>query len=183
MTNRTALVGAGGMARYHLPLMMETGADIRVICEPSSDQYERSLEKLQELGTALPPNEPDLGALLERYADKLDAAFIITPHNLHHDQAKMCLEAGLDVLLEKPMAMNADEALSLIETRDRTGKQLVVAFQGGLSPQIRFAAELIASGELGELRTVSWHGLAGLERHDDRYLAANAGDRGRRHVL
>ena len=91
----------------------------------------------------------------------LDAAFIVTPHNLHHDQAKMCMEAGLDVLLEKPMVMNAREAVSLMETRDRSGRLLVVAFQGGLSPQIREAARLIGSGELGELLTVTgmvWQG-------------------------
>ena len=59
------------------------------------------------------------------------------------------------------MVMNAAEAHSLIETRDRTGKHLVVAFQGGLSPQIRHAARLIASGALGELRAVTgmiWQG-------------------------
>ena len=73
----------------------------------------------------------------------------------------MCLEAGLDVLLEKPMVMNAQEALSLIETRNRTGSLLVVAFQGGLSPQVREVARLIASGELGELLNVTgmvWQG-------------------------
>ncbi len=149
------------MARHHLPLMVEAGADIRVICEPSSANYEATLATLAELGVPRPPNEPLLADMLENYAHQLDAVFIVTPHNLHHDQAKLCLEAGLDVLLEKPMVMNAAEALSLIETRDRTGKRLVVAFQGGLSPQIRYASELIASGELGELRTVTgmiWQG-------------------------
>ena len=152
------------MARHHLPLMVEAGADIRVICEPSSDNYALTLGKLAELGAPPPPNEPVLAEMLAKYADELDAVFIITPHNLHHDQAKICLEAGLDVLLEKPMVMNAAEALSLMETRDRTGKHLVVAFQGGLSPQIRHASELIASGELGELRTVTgmaWQGWKG----------------------
>ncbi len=161
MTTRTALIGAGGMARRHLPLMIETGADLRVICEPSSNNYEETVELLVELGAPAPPNEPDLAAMLDRYAAALDAVFIVTPHNLHHDQAKMCMEAGLDVLLEKPMVMNAGEALSLMETRDRTGKLLVVAFQGGLSPQIREAARLIQSGELGELLNVTgmvWQG-------------------------
>ncbi len=164
MNTRTALIGAGGMARHHLPLMVETGADIRVICEPSSNNYELALAKLEELGAPAPPNEPVLAEMLAKYADKLDAAFIITPHNLHHDHAKMCMEAGLDVLLEKPMVMNAAEALSLMETRDRTGRHLVVAFQGGLSPQINYAAELIACGELGELQTVTgmvWQGWKG----------------------
>ncbi|MCY4540542.1 MAG: Gfo/Idh/MocA family oxidoreductase [Chloroflexi bacterium] len=164
MTTRTALIGAGGMARRHLPLMVETGADLRVICEPSSNNYEVTVELLAELGAPPPPNEPDLATMLDRYAAGLDAAFIVTPHNLHHDQAKMCMEAGLDVLLEKPMVMNAREAISLIETRDRTGKRLVVAFQGGLSPQIREAARLIQSGELGELLNVTgmvWQGWKG----------------------
>lgn len=161
MTTRTALIGAGGMARHHLPLMIESGADIRVVCEPDSNNYELALARLEELGAPTPPNEPELARLLENYADELDAVFIITPHNLHHDHAKMCMEAGLDVLLEKPMVMNAAEALSLMETRDRSGRHLVVAFQGGLSPQIRYAAQLIASGELGELQTVTgmlWQG-------------------------
>ncbi len=161
MTTRTALIGAGNMARHHLPLMVEAGADIRVICEPSSDNYELTLGKLAGLGAPPPPNEPVLADLLANHAPKLDAAFIITPHNQHHDHAKACLEAGLDVLLEKPMVMNAAEAISLMETRDRTGRRLVVAFQGGLSPQIRHAAALIASGEFGELRTVTgmvWQG-------------------------
>ncbi len=164
MTTRTALIGAGNMARNHLPLMLESGADIRVICEPSSDNYEITLDKLAELGAPSPPNEPVLAEMLAKHAGELDAVFIITPHNLHHDHAKTCLEAGLDVLLEKPMVMNAAEALSLIDTRDRTGRHLAVAFQGGLSPQIRCAADLIASGELGELRTVTgmiWQGWKG----------------------
>ena len=161
MTTRTALIGAGNMARHHLPLMIETGAEIRVICEPSDDNYKMTLGKLAELGAPGPPNEPVLDDLLKKYAAELDAVFIVTPHNLHHDQAKSCLEAGLDVLLEKPMVMNAAEAVSLMDCRDRAGKHLVVAFQGGLSPQIRHAARLIASGELGQLRTVTgmvWQG-------------------------
>ena len=161
MTVKTAIIGAGGMMRHHLPLMIEQGAEIVAICEPSSENYELTVEKLAELGIDPPPNEPDLATMLADYGDSLEAVFIVTPHALHYEQATMCLEAGLDVLLEKPMVMNAQEATSLIETRDRTGKLLVVAFQGGLSPQIREAAQLIQSGELGELLNVSatcWQG-------------------------
>jgi predicted dehydrogenase len=78
---------------------------------------------------------------------------------LHHDQAKACLEAGVDVLLEKPMVMNASEAESLIETRNRTGRLLVVSFNGSLSPQIRTAVRMLRSGDLGEIlniHAVAW---------------------------
>jgi len=59
------------------------------------------------------------------------------------------------------MVMNAEEARSLIQTRDRTGRLLVVAFPGSLSPQIRTAAGLLRSGELGKLLSISavvWQG-------------------------
>jgi len=158
---KIALIGAGGMARHHLELMVEKGAEITVICEPSGNNYELAVERLQELGAPPPPNEPNLPDLLDKYASNLEAVFIVSPHAFHYTQAKMCMEAGLDVLLEKPMVMNAQEALSLIEARDETGQLLVVAFQGGLSPQVTEAARLIQSGELGELLTVSgmvWQG-------------------------
>jgi predicted dehydrogenase len=152
---RTAIIGAGGMFRHHLPRMLELNTEITVLCEPSVEQYQLTAEKFKSLKTPVPPNEPDLAKLLTTYAGKLDAAFIITPHAYHHDQTKACLEAGLDVLLEKPMVMNAQEALSLIDIRDKTGKLLVVAFQGGLSPQIRYASALLRSGDVGDLLTIS----------------------------
>jgi predicted dehydrogenase len=128
---------------------------IPVLCEPSAEQYAATATIFEEQGLEPPPNEPNLGRLLQKYGEALDSAFIITPHVYHHDQAVACLEAGLDVLLEKPMVMNAREAESLIEVRDRTGKMLVVAFPGSLSPQIRKAVSLLRSGELGKLLSIS----------------------------
>ena len=153
----TALIGTGGMARHHLRRMFQLGdaTEFTVVCEPSAEQYEKTAALFTEAGLTPPPNQPDLERLLSEYADRLDAAFIVTPHAFHHDQAQMCLEAGLDVLLEKPMVMNGDEARSLIETRDRTGRLLVVAFNGSLSPQVRKAVEMLRAGELGKLLSIS----------------------------
>ncbi len=160
---RTALIGCGGMARHHIRqmLMQAETTHIAAVCEPSAEAYRAAVEIFEMAGIEPPPNEPNLDRLLEKYADQLDTTFIITPHVYHHDQTQACLEAGLDVLLEKPMVMNAQEAISLIETRDRTGKLLVVAFPGSLSPQIRTAVQMLRSGELGELLNISatvWQG-------------------------
>ncbi|RPI99324.1 MAG: gfo/Idh/MocA family oxidoreductase, partial [Chloroflexi bacterium] len=51
--------------------------------------------------------------------------------------------------------MNADEARSLIETRDRCGRHLVIAFQGSLSPQVRMAVKMLRSGAVGELLSIN----------------------------
>ena len=160
---RAAIVGCGSMARYHIRSMLQQldTTEIRVLCEPSPEAYAATVEIFDGAGLATPPNEPDLQKLLGTYGGALDAAFIITPHACHHDQSVACLEAGLDVLLEKPMVMNAQEARSLIRVRDRTNKLLVVAFPGSLSPQIRKAVSMVRSGELGKLLSVSatvWQG-------------------------
>ena len=160
---RTTIIGCGGMARHHIRRMLQQTdtTEISVVCEPSLEAYEVVAEMFQDAGLAPPPNQPDLDRLLAEYGETLDAAFIVTPHVYHHDQTVACLEAGLDVLLEKPMVMNADEARSLIATRDRTDGLLVVAFPGSLSPQIRTAVSMLRSGELGKLLNISatvWQG-------------------------
>lgn len=154
---RVALIGVGGMARHHIRQMlkMQSTTRITVLCEPSAEMYAEAAKVFTDAGLAPPPNEPDWQTLVAKHGKELDAVFIITPHALHHDQTQACLEAGLDVLLEKPMVMTAAEARSLIETRDRTGKLLVVAFQGSLSPQVRLAARLLRANEFGRLLTIS----------------------------
>ena len=145
------------MARYHIRAMLQQSDTTRVavVCEPSPEAYARTAEVFAEAGSKPPPNQPDLARLLAEYEGCLDAAFIVTPHVYHYDQTRACLEAGLDVLLEKPMVMNAAEARGLIEVRDRTGRLLVVAFPGSLSPQVRTAARMLRSGELGKILSVS----------------------------
>lgn len=152
---RTAIIGCGGMAHYHIQQLLaqpET-TNITVVCEPSPAAYAERAQLFVAAGLEPPPNQPDLARLLADYP--LDAALIVTPHAYHHDQTRACLEAGLDVLLEKPMVTTAAEARSLIETRDRTGRLLVVAFPGSLSPRIRAAAQMLRSGELGRLLSIS----------------------------
>lgn len=153
---RMAMIGAGGMARHHATRIaqQQDTTELAWICEPSGQAYELMCERLEEHKVTPPPNEPDLHKLLTEHGAELDAAFIITPHIYHYEHAKACLEAGLDVLLEKPMVMNAVEAQGLIEVRDRTGRLLVVSFNGSLSPNVRTAVNLLRSGELGNILNV-----------------------------
>ena len=163
LKTRAALIGCGGMARSHLNRMLQQldTTDIVALCDPSPDALEASAQKFVEAGLTPPPTWTSLESLLVDLNGELDAVFIITPHAFHHDQTVTCLEAGLDVLLEKPMAVNATQAESMIETRDRTGRLLVIAFQGSLSPQVRTAVNMLRSGELGPIFTINamvWQG-------------------------
>ncbi|GAB4112839.1 MAG: hypothetical protein Fur005_23670 [Roseiflexaceae bacterium] len=154
---RTLMIGCGGMARHHIRNMLKQQDTTQIVaaCEPSSTAYEDTAALFDEAGLTPPPNQPDLHKLLAERKGEIDAAFIITPHAYHHDQTLACMEAGIDVLLEKPMVMNAAEANSLIAARDRTNRLLVVAFPGSLSPNIRTAATMLRSGEVGQILTIS----------------------------
>jgi predicted dehydrogenase len=154
------MIGCGGMAIAHLRRMLRDspGTEITVVNEPSPKNFAAFASVFGEPEFASrklspPPNEPNLGRLLSDHP--LDAAFIITPHLYHLDQTIACLERGLDVLLEKPMVMSTEEAKRLIEARDRTGRCLVIAFPGSLSPTIRAAAQMIEEGELGQILSIS----------------------------
>jgi predicted dehydrogenase len=151
------MIGCGGMARHHIRTMvkMKDTTQISVVCEPSAQAYEDTAALFEEAGLPVPANQPDLAKLLSDHKGAIDAAFIITPHAYHHDQTTACLEAGIDVLLEKPMVMTGAEAESLIATRNRTGKLLVVAFPGSLSPNIRTAVNMLRNGNIGKIKTIS----------------------------
>lgn len=154
---RMAMIGCGRMAHLHIERILQQQDTTQIVaaCEPSAPAYEAFCALFEKEGLEPPPNVRNVVELLHDFDGQLDAVFIITPHALHYSQAKVCLEAGVDVLLEKPMVLNEVEALELIETRDRTGRKLVVAFNGSLSPEIRLASEMLRSGELGDVLSIS----------------------------
>lgn len=155
------VVGAGVMARHHVRrgIALARARDDRplgqvVVCDPSVAAVAEITADLAADGRPAPIVEPDLGRALDAYASDLDVALIATPHALHHDHTVACLQAGLDVLLEKPMVTTVAEALSVIEARDASGALLVVGFNGSLSPQIRTAVQLIQDGAIGSLTAI-----------------------------
>ncbi|MFH1569173.1 MAG: Gfo/Idh/MocA family oxidoreductase [Gemmatimonadota bacterium] len=172
---RLALVGCGGFARHHLRQMLRLPVPPRVrwLCEPSPAAVAATARLFSDAGLPVPPNQPDLGRLLADGAGELDAALVVTPHAAHCEQGVACLEAGLDVLMEKPMTLSVAEAERLIAARDRTGRALMVAFPASLSPRLRAAVALRQCGELGDLVGISaslWENwaatYAGTWRHE-----------------
>src|SRR5581483_5411966 len=84
----------------------------------------------------------------------LDAIYNPLPNGLHCAWTIRALEAGKDVLCEKPIAANADEAAQMAEAARRTGRKLVEAFHWRYHPLAARMLEVLASGELGAVRDV-----------------------------
>jgi myo-inositol 2-dehydrogenase/D-chiro-inositol 1-dehydrogenase len=86
-------------------------------------------------------------ALLAR--DDVDAVALVTPNHLHEEIGVAALEAGKDVLLEKPMANTVDGCDRLIAAARRTGRVLTVGHQLRLSAQYGRVKAMIDAGEIG----------------------------------
>ena len=85
----------------------------------------------------------------------LDGVYIATPTPLHAQQTIECLEAGWHVLVEKPMAIHAAEALQMLQASKRCGKSLTVGHSHSFDAPIQAMKQIIERGELGAIQMVN----------------------------
>ena len=111
------------------------------------------------------PTYEDVVTMLD--AGGIDAAIIANPNPLHVETAVECLEAGVAVLLEKPIAMDAAGARRLVDTVARLNGRLLVGHHRRHHPAVARACTAIRDGELGEIVAVSGLWSA---RKDDAYF-------------
>lgn len=100
---------------------------------------------------ALHPNIHRVAGVDELLALGIDAAVIATPVATHHALARQCLEAGLHVLVEKPLAHTVEAAEELVSLANQHGRVLMVDHTYLFSPAVRHLRDLIRGGDIGDL--------------------------------
>ncbi|RPJ39767.1 MAG: gfo/Idh/MocA family oxidoreductase [Planctomycetaceae bacterium] len=88
------------------------------------------------------------------FSMKLDAVVVATPPTTHFSIARDCLQHGLHVLVEKPLALNSRDAEELIEIAERKGLMLMVGHTFEYNAAVRELRRIIHSGELGKIHYV-----------------------------
>lgn len=86
--------------------------------------------------------------------DGVDAVMITTPNHLHFDCAKAFLEAGIDVLCDKPLTNDVAEAEALVALAEKTGCVFGVSYVMSCFPMIRQAREIVAAGDIGTINQI-----------------------------
>lgn len=81
----------------------------------------------------------------------LDGVSICTPNAAHCRTTVDALEAGKNVLLEKPMSVTLEEAVEMVRVSQRTGKMLTIGFQPRYDPNMRAIKNIVQSGTLGKV--------------------------------
>lgn len=152
---RTAVVGCGDISVMHLAAIGSL-PDVELVAVCDSDPT-RLAAAAEHLGV---PGVADHRALL---ADlRPDVVHVCTPHDQHAPVAVDCLEAGVAVLLEKPVAHTLAEGRRVVEAADaHPDVKIGVCFQNRYNPPVQALRRLVDSGELGTVRggaaSVLWH--------------------------
>lgn len=87
-------------------------------------------------------------------ADGIQAVVIVTPNHMHFPVAKACLEAGIDVICDKPVTRTLEEALELEQVVKKSGCFFALTHNYSAYPLVRYARELVEQGKLGKVRVV-----------------------------
>lgn len=124
---RVAVVGAGQFGRNHIRVIQQAGrAELAAIVDTDST---RACEAAAPCGC-------EAFADVAQIIGRVDAAVIATPTSMHVDAALPLLEAGIDVLVEKPIAKDAAAARRLIEAASRNGRILQVGHLERFNPAV-----------------------------------------------
>ena len=89
----------------------------------------------------------------------IDAVYVITPNGLHHDQVIRVAEAGKNVICEKPMALNAQEAQEMIDACKKANVKLLVGYRMHFEPHTLEIIRMRKAGEFGKI--LFFQGLSG----------------------
>ncbi|PDT12002.1 MULTISPECIES: Gfo/Idh/MocA family oxidoreductase [unclassified Rhizobium] len=84
----------------------------------------------------------------------IEAVAIVTPNHVHYDAAKEFLKRGIHVICDKPLTSNLADAKKLKKVADENGALFVLTHNYTGYPMVRQAREMIANGELGDIRVV-----------------------------
>ena len=156
---RLGVLGAGSfVSRRHLPdAVAHPHAHVSALCRRDADARAKMAA---HFGVAPEHAYEDWQQMLEH--TPLDAVLIATPNNLHYEMARVCLERGLHVLLEKPMTIQSAHAHALVALAQERGLKLGVALNPPFWAHCHQIRRALRDEKMGALESAAiyWTGNA-----------------------
>ncbi|HEY5551943.1 MAG TPA: Gfo/Idh/MocA family oxidoreductase, partial [Opitutaceae bacterium] len=159
---RYAIVGCGSRHRMYLDAIQKTyseHAELVGLCDLNMGRVELSRSRSTANNAPVPLGyaHTDFRKMIEE--TKPDVIIVTTKDATHVDYIVGAMDAGCDVVTEKPMVTTAEMAQRVFDARARTGKKCRVLFNYRYSPPRTQVKDLLASGEIGEVLSVDFHWL------------------------
>ncbi|NUP98473.1 MAG: Gfo/Idh/MocA family oxidoreductase [Armatimonadetes bacterium] len=150
---RIGIIGLGGMGSAHATYLKKgevAGAEVVSVADVAEPRLAWAASSLGE-GVKRYGSSDELLA-----AGGVDAVLIATPHYFHPPIAIAAMERGLHVLSEKPAGVYTKQVREMNEVAERSGLQFGLMFNQRTRPAHQKLKDLVASGELGEIRRTNW---------------------------
>lgn len=157
---RYALVGAGSRAHMYVRAILRDyrdAAELVAVCDPNPVRRRHHIDLVASAGHAEPTAwHPDE---LERMlaAERIDRVIICSRDDTHAGLIVRALNAGADVVVEKPLTIDAPSAAAIEEAVERTGRQVVMTFNYRYSPRNSALRQVIQDGAIGRVTSIDFH--------------------------
>jgi UDP-N-acetylglucosamine 3-dehydrogenase len=146
---RIGVIGAGSMGSQHLRVYGDLASRCELVAVAEMDLERReSLSKRKDWKIFSDYRQ------MAREAE-LDAVSVALPNELHAEAAIECLRNGIDVLVEKPMALSLADARKMIDVAKKENRILMVGHVERFNPAVQFIRKYVADRRLGELYYLS----------------------------
>ncbi|MBV9491466.1 MAG: Gfo/Idh/MocA family oxidoreductase [Verrucomicrobia bacterium] len=155
---KMGIVGGGGIGTVH-QMAARLDGKIELVAGAFSSNAERSKRSGEQLGLHPSRVYDDYRAMAAKEAElpadeRIDFVSIVTPNHLHSPVAKAFLEAGFNVVCDKPMTFDLAEALELKDLVKKSGKVFALTYNYTGYPMVKEAREIVRRGELGKVLKV-----------------------------
>lgn len=142
-----AVIGTGNMGKHHVRVYSELpGAELVAVCDSDEQKANEIAEKFGCMAYT------DYTKMLD--IEEIDAVSISVPTKFHKDIALKCIENGLHVLIEKPIADTVENAQKIIDQAKARDVRLMVGHIERFNPAVQELKRMIDSRELGEVNTI-----------------------------
>jgi predicted dehydrogenase len=146
---RYAVIGLGWISQAALLPGVEHTGNSEVVAFVTGDE-EKAAKVGEKYGVDAIYSYAEYDQLLA--SGKIDAAYLATPNWDHVELAVKTLDAGVHLLLEKPMAVSVEECERMMAAAERSGAKLMVAYRLHFEPGTLKAIERVRNGEIGTVR-------------------------------
>lgn len=163
-------VGTGGRAQFFYEAIATTfreSSKLLAFCDVNQTRMDYANGVLENHGLDPIPTylAQDFDQMLLDH--KPDYVIVTTTDRTHHKYINRAMELGSDVITEKPLTVDAKKAKSILETKERTGKDIRVTFNYRYAPHNTKVRELIRDGAIGNVTSVHFEWLLNTEHGAD----------------
>ncbi len=166
-------IGTGGRSDMFRKAICETypkNNELLAVCDINEGRVKITLEELKEKYNTTDVVGYDAKDFDKMLAEQKPDCVIVTTKDCFHDEY-ICraMEAGCDVMTEKPMTIDAKKCQKIIDTQRKTGQECVVTFNYRYSPPRTQIKDMIMNGDIGEVLSIDFHWMLDTTHGADYY--------------